>query len=130
MSRPALAAVAVSIAIVAALAVIGLRTAERDRAEIRARLAAAKLASLSEAAGELAHDVEKIGEDLELAATLMTQTADADSPASATITGKTVVAASSSGSQVAHGSKPSSIACACGIASAWAPARRTHPSRW
>ena len=78
MSRPALVAIAASIVVVAVLVAVGLRAAERDRAEIRARLAAAKLASLTEAAGELAHDVEKIGEDLELAATLMTQTADAD----------------------------------------------------
>jgi len=78
MSRPALGAIAATLLVFVGLVAIGLRTAERDRREIRARLAASKLASLRDAAGELANDVEKIGEDLELAAALMTQTADPD----------------------------------------------------
>ena len=78
MSRPALGAIAATLLVFVGLIAIGLRTAERDRREIRARLAASKLTSLRDAANELANDVEKIGEDLELAAALMTQTADPD----------------------------------------------------
>lgn len=78
MSRTAIGAIAATLLVLVGLTAIGMRTAERDRGEIRARLAASKLASLRDAAGELANDVEKIGEDLELAAALMTQTADPD----------------------------------------------------
>ncbi|MEZ4401393.1 MAG: ATP-binding protein [Kofleriaceae bacterium] len=78
MSKPALGAVGAALLVLTALVVVGLRSAEHDRAEIRARLATTKLVSLRDAALELANDVEKVGEDLELAAALMTQTADAD----------------------------------------------------
>ena len=78
MSRTALATIVAACAVLAALVAIGVHTAERDRTAIRDRLAASKLASLRDAAGELGNDVEKIGEDLELAAALMSRTADAD----------------------------------------------------
>ncbi|MBK9037457.1 MAG: histidine kinase [Myxococcales bacterium] len=78
MSKPVIGAIGAAVLVFAGLVAFGMRAVERDRAEIRARLAATKLASLRDAAGELANDVENIGQDLELAAALMTQTSDAD----------------------------------------------------
>lgn len=78
LTRPALAAAAATLAVMGGLVWAGAQIAERDRAAIRDELASARLVSLQGAAAALASDVGKIGEDLELAALLMSQTADLD----------------------------------------------------
>jgi two-component system, NtrC family, sensor histidine kinase HydH len=64
---------AIALAIVVVVA-IGTRVLARDRRAIHMTFAENKLRTLGDAADELGNDVEKIGEDLELAASLMTQT--------------------------------------------------------
>ncbi len=60
----------VLIAALAGLAVLGSRVLDRDRREIHREYADDKMHRLEAAAIELGNDVEKIGEDLELAAAL------------------------------------------------------------
>lgn len=69
-------AVLVLLALAAAvgLVAVGRGVLARDRAALRATYAADRLHAVEEAAGALSHDVEEIDEDLELAATLMSQT--------------------------------------------------------
>ena len=69
------------LAAIGALVFFGARGLERDRADLHARFAAARMQVLEEAATELARDVEKIGEDLELAAALVSQTTSAEARA-------------------------------------------------
>jgi two-component system sensor histidine kinase HydH len=74
MARTTTLAIAVLALVAAGLVVGGARVLARDRAELRAAYAAERLRAVDQAAELLARDVEEIGEDLELAATLLSQT--------------------------------------------------------
>jgi signal transduction histidine kinase len=65
-------------AALAALLLLGARVLDRDRRSIHADYARDRMHRLDEAALELGNDIEKVGEDLELAATLAAQATSAE----------------------------------------------------
>jgi signal transduction histidine kinase len=69
--RPILIVIAALAVALAALAVVGKRVLERDREELYEHYANERLQGIDEAARALTDDVAEIGEDLELAATLL-----------------------------------------------------------
>jgi len=73
MLRPSLLVLLAAVVIVGLVA-LGQRVLARDRAALRAAYASERLRAVEEAAAALARDVEEIDEDLELAATLLSQT--------------------------------------------------------
>lgn len=77
MLRP-LALIVLAVAAAVVLLVGGARVLARDRAALRAGYAEDRLRAVEQAAATLARDVEEIGEDLELAATLLSQTSQLD----------------------------------------------------
>jgi two-component system, NtrC family, sensor histidine kinase HydH len=78
VSRAQIAAVlAVVVVAIALIVVTGSRVMARDRRTIQVELAQARMQRLGDAATELANDVEKIDDDLELALTLGRSTQDA-----------------------------------------------------
>ncbi len=73
MSRTTIAAIAVVLAAVG-MFVLGARVLDRDRAALRTSYASERLRAVEQAAEALARDVEEIDEDLELAASLLSET--------------------------------------------------------